>query len=133
MDRYMKAVVSTISLIVLAVCAAQTSAAAQRRFTVRDDIEMSYSRNFPILSPNKKYVLLETSRSPLDKSGPEDSLWVWSVAEIESFIRGQRSSPPPATLLARMATYKDGPIISAPAWLDDSSGVYFVALTARGN
>lgn len=103
-----------------------------RRFSVKDDVEMSNIDTFPRFSPNGKHFFVETSRSPLDKSGPESSIWMWNTDEVVRYAQIPGSPLPKPTELVRLATYDQGPLITSISWLDDSSGVSFVGVTSIG-
>lgn len=111
-----------------------SAAPLTRHFTVKDDIEMSNtSQERPVWSPDGNYFFVETTREVFEKDGPEDTIWVWSMKDVDRFVRDpQVGAVPVAIPLVRMATYKSGPIVANARWLDDSSGVAFQGATPRG-
>jgi len=125
------ALISVVSAFAGRECEADTST---RQFTVADDIEMSQVQGGPVISPDGKYFCLITQRGVLDKNIPEYSLWVWSTDEVARFARDPLVRMPAPILLARVNNYKDGPMNGMRVrWLDDSSGIAYVALNAAGN
>jgi dipeptidyl aminopeptidase/acylaminoacyl peptidase len=117
------------------------NSAAKRRFTVADDIAVSYFGDInggevaPVtFSPDGRYFVVDTERGLLDRDRPESTLRVYRTESVRQFLLHPEVTrePSPVEALSK-ATYKDGPIIAHLRWLSDSSGVAFLAKTTAGN
>src|SRR5437879_2303747 len=108
--------------------------ASQRPFTVTDDVEMSRVTEGPVWSPDGKHFYVTIERGLLDENVPEYTAWVWSTEEVTQFARDPQVRMPPAPIpLVRLGHYRDGPMNGfRVVWLDDSSGLSYVGLTAKG-
>jgi len=81
------------------------------------------------ISPDGRYVLFVTTQGRLDLNTPQETIWLFSSAEVKAFARNPATMPAPSPQpLVRMATFRDGPIITGTRWLPDSSGVAFLAV-----
>jgi dipeptidyl aminopeptidase/acylaminoacyl peptidase len=116
--------------------------ATKRRFTVADDIELTHFAGDPYtggldyavrFSPDGLYFLVYTARGLLDQNRPESTLRVFRTEDVHQFLLHPEATrePSPVWILSK-STYKDGPIITRTRWLEDSSGVAFLATTASG-
>lgn len=118
-----------------------TRAEARRRFTLADDIGLTYFGD-PFLgkaqaisfSPNDRYVVVHTERGRLDINRPESSLRVYRVAELRNFLAHGKGSrvPAPVWQFSR-STYPQGPVITMLRWLPDSTGFGFLQMSAGGS
>jgi len=115
--------------------------AAKRRFTVADDIGVAhfgdpYTEKVAAVtySPDGRYFVVDTERGMVEEDRPESTLWVYQTEDVHQFlVRPELGRGPSPVWMFSMSTYKDGPIITHIRWLDDSSGVAFLAKTASGN
>jgi len=127
-------------LIVAAIVALSLSSAAQRRFTVADDVGLSYFgvpntlEDAFLFSPDGQYFVVHTERGRVDLNRPESTLRIYRTEDVRQFLRrpGSAIEPPPVWTVSR-STYKYGPVISNLRWLADSSGLAFLAKTETGN
>src|SRR5947207_11802739 len=112
------------------------SSAAQRPFTPKDDVGLRLfeygGRGAPggviKYSPDGQYFAVVTERGRLDLNAPEDTIWLFNIADIQRFVQSPgQGHPPSAVPLAQFASDKDGPLIENLRWLSDSSGVAFTA------
>ncbi|MCU1315248.1 MAG: hypothetical protein JWN63_570 [Candidatus Acidoferrum typicum] len=125
--------------IVLAIDLTFSSYAAQRKFTVRDDIELtsfnsaSSEQDPVVFSPNRLFVAVYSERGLLDRDRPESTVRIYKIEEVRRFLKGaaDQIAPQPFWVISK-STYKDGPIISNLRWLRDSSGLAFLAKTNAG-
>lgn len=106
---------------------------ARRPFVPEDDIALSlFEYGFwPArikYSPDTKYLAVVTERGRLDLNAPEDTIWVFRIADVQRYMQHPQGIPPIPIRLARMASYKDGPLIENVRWLPDSSGIAFTAV-----
>jgi poly(3-hydroxybutyrate) depolymerase len=123
----------------LAIELTSNSHAAQRKFTVRDDIELTSfnsasSEQAPIVfSPNRLFVAVYSERGLLDRDRPESTVRIYKIADVRRSLKGaaDQVAPRPYWVISK-ATYKDGPIISNLRWLKDSSALAFLARTSTG-
>lgn len=102
-------------------------------FTVADDIAMTTIQS-PEYSPDGRYFFVITERGDIERNVPEYDILVWSSQEVAQYIKSPIDAAPPQPLvLARIDSYKDGPMNGLKVqWLDDSSGVTYTALNAGG-
>jgi dipeptidyl aminopeptidase/acylaminoacyl peptidase len=108
-----------------------------RRFTVADDVGLALleyaGRGAPggviKYSPDGRYFAVLTERGRLDRSAPEDTIWVFRIEDVRRFVRHRDGAAAPTPVaLAQMSTDKDGPLIEHLRWLADSSGIAFTTI-----
>ena len=111
-----------------------------RSFSVRDDIEMVHfvdpfqtGLRSPIkYSPDGRYFAVVTEHGLLEENTIEDSLWVFSTSDTLATLTKAagtlRSTPVPLT----KASAPRSPAICFIKWLDDSSGLAFIAADTNG-
>ncbi len=113
------------------------SAFGQRPFAAKDDVGLALfeyaGRGAPggviKYSPDGQYFAVVTERGRLDLNAPEDTIWVFRIADVQRFVQHpEQGNPPTALPLAQMATDKDGPLIENVRWLPDSTAVAFTTL-----
>jgi dipeptidyl aminopeptidase/acylaminoacyl peptidase len=106
----------------------------QRPFTAKDDVGLALfeyaGRGAPggviKYSPDTKYFATVTERGRLDLNAPEDTIWVFTIEDVQRFVRHPDHGEPPTPLpLVRVASDRDGPLIENVRWLADSSGIAF--------
>lgn len=125
------------------------SAAEDRRFTVRDSIEMarfngSSDRDpgtFPLVSPDGRYSLVVTSHGSIESNKVTSIVWLFDNAALRRFLRenGVASNPPEPRRIARWGAvplvpvqYPYHPVVSELRWAPDSRSIYFLALNSAG-
>lgn len=108
-------------------------------FTPADDVELKtiedrYDRGDSVVfSPDGRYFSVVTQQGLIEKNAPEDTIWIFDSEKVHALLSHTAQEPPAPLALVRMATDKDGPIIQHVRWLDDSSGVAFLALETTKN
>jgi len=115
--------------------------AAKRRFTVADDIGVAHfgdpylGKVDPVtFSPDGRYFVVDTERGLLDQDRPESTLRIYRTEQVcELLLRPEIAGEPSPVWMLSKSTYKDGSIITHIRWLNDSSGIAFLAKTAGGN
>lgn len=125
--------------ILLAIELTLLSYAAQRKFTVRDDVELTSfnsasSEQAPVVfSPNRLFVAVYSERGLLDRDRPESTVRIYKIEDVRRSLKGaaDQVAPRPFWVISKV-TYKDGPIISNLRWLKDSSALAFLARTSTG-
>jgi len=125
---------------VSAIVTLSLSSAAQRRFTVADDVSLSYFgvpntlEEAFLFSPNDQYFVVHTERGRVDLNRPESTLRIYRTEDVHRFLRHPESpiEPLPVWTVSR-STYKYGPVITNLRWLADSSGLAFLAKAETGN
>jgi dipeptidyl aminopeptidase/acylaminoacyl peptidase len=109
----------------------------QRRFTPKDDVGLALFEYAGIgapggvikYSPDGHYFAVVTERGRLDLNAPEDTIWLFSIEDVERFVQHpEQGSPPTALPLAQVVTNKDGPLIENVRWLPDSNSIAFTAI-----
>src|SRR5258706_1810492 len=109
-----------------------SSAFGQRPFAAKDDVRLALfeyaGRGAPggliKYSPDDQYFAVVTERGRLDLNTPDDTIWVFRIADVQRFVQNpEQGTPPTAMPLAQMATDRDGPLIEHVRWLADSSGI----------
>jgi hypothetical protein len=69
-------------------------------------------------SPDGRSLAVVTERGRLDLNAPEDTIWVFRIADEQRFVQHPDTGNAPIALpLAQMATDKDGPLIEQVRWL----------------
>jgi dipeptidyl aminopeptidase/acylaminoacyl peptidase len=136
-------IVMVAGMLVAAVCYGQT-AQRERGFSVLDSIEMNTFSEPTALdpkavaptSPNRKYFVVVTSRGNLKSDKVESTLYLFSRADGERFVRDEKvgAEPPQPLRLVTIAAIPSvnsylpySPVISDITWAPDSSAVYFLA------
>lgn len=113
----------------------------KKPFTVADEIGLAHFGD-PYLwhadmvrfSPDGNYLAVNTERGRLDLNRPEDSLRVYRTRDIENFLEHfSESSPPSPIWVVNRSNGNQEPIIRDWRWLANSTGVAFLAPSARGN
>jgi hypothetical protein len=122
------------------IVAGSVPCAAQRRFTVADDIGLSYFgvpntlEDAFVFSPDGQYFVVHTERGRVDLNRPESTLRIYRTEDVHQFLqRAELSSEPQPVWAVSRSTYKYGPIITNLRWLADSSGIAFLAKAETGN
>lgn len=124
----------------VSLAAGPTSENAVRRFTVADDIGLSYFgvpnslEDTFLFSPGGQYVVVHTERGRVDLNRPESTLRIYETREIHQFLLHPdvTSEPLPVWEISR-SSYRQGPIITHIRWLADSIGIAFLAKAETGN
>jgi hypothetical protein len=115
--------------------------AGTRPFTVADDIELSHfvdpdpdaETGSPVmLSPDGRFFATATERGRLDVNRPEATLRIYQTSEVQQFLREKGLPAPAAIWTSTWSSYKDGPVITHFHWLRDSTGLAFLAKSAKG-
>src|SRR5258708_29199491 len=97
-----------------------SSAIGQRPFVAKDDVELALfeyaGRGAPggliKYSPDDQYFAVVTERGRLDLNTPDDTIWVFRIADVQRFVQNpEQGTLPTAMPLAQMATDRDGPLI----------------------
>ena len=120
------------------------SNAQDRRFTVRDSIEMTTFSEpprsepgvQPPVSPDGRYFVVVTSRGIIESNKVESTIRLFDNQMVQSFLRQETSTAPSPvpTVLAKIAevpiasaggAYK--PLISDLRWASDSRSLYYLA------
>jgi dipeptidyl aminopeptidase/acylaminoacyl peptidase len=132
---------SVVSIILLGALIGSSSPllAAKRPFTSADDIALSYFgsqglNDDPfVFSPDHQFLAVYTTHGRLDLNRPESILRVYRTEDIIRILQEpQGTSEPTPVWEIRESTYRHGPIVTRIRWLQDSSGVAFLAKTASG-
>lgn len=121
-----------------------SSAAAhetQRRFEVRDSVEVANFTDTGSLSPDGKWIAAVTQRGILPRGVTEATLWLFDVGAVKHAIRNGRSSEPVTpVVLARLSAVINGDsgedrgeVISRPAWASDSERFLFLGRDGQEN
>lgn len=131
------------SFVLLSIAAAATICPCLgQRFTVADDIGMSYfgdpfnadSVDAINFSPDGRYFVVNTQRGLLATNRPESTLRIYSTQSILHFLAQPKNGDRPIpALLLRKSESKDGPNIKRVRWLANSKGVAFLSTNALGN
>jgi len=130
----------TSCLVLLLTGAVLARGAVKRRFTLADDIGLTYFGD-PFLgkaeaisfSPDNRYFVVHTERGRLDINRPESSLRVYRTADVKGFLAADpgASAPAPVWQFSR-SSCPQGPVITTLHWLPDSSGFGFLAASPSG-
>ena len=77
-------------------------------------------------SPDKRYFVVVSEKGNLQTNRPEDTIWLFNIAEIEKVMShpGQGTPPSPIPLVTVSSDAK-GPFLENVRWLPDSSGIVF--------
>ena len=133
-------------LILLSVPLSCPAADGQRRFTVRDSIEMSHFGTIidsqpdeldddGVLSPDGRHLVKLTHRGVLPGGQTEGTIWLWDAESIRQAVLDSRRAVPSPMPLARVSSATNGldfvaerdNVISLLKWADDSRSLYFLA------
>jgi dipeptidyl aminopeptidase/acylaminoacyl peptidase len=109
----------------------------KRPFTAKDDVGLALFEYAGVgapggvikYSPDGQYFAVVTERGRLDLNAPEDTIWVFEIADVQRFVQHpEEGNRVIAVPLVRIAGNKDGPLIERVSWLLDSSGIAFTAI-----
>lgn len=114
---------------------------AQRRFEVRDSIELAEFTDGGTLSPDGKWLAVVTQRGVLPEGVTEATIWLCNTELIERAIRSNRPSishTPVALVRMSAAINGDGGhgfgrIVTRLTWERDSESVLFLGRDGREN
>src|SRR5262245_22963047 len=108
-------------------------AAAQKLFSVADEIGLAHfgdpyfggNAQAFLFSPDGEYFAAFTDRGRLDLDRVEDTLSIYSTADVSAFLKRPADAEPPKPYWVVRATSDDGPVITEWRWLADSSGIAY--------
>jgi hypothetical protein len=115
--------------------------AAGKPFTVADEIGLAHF-GYPYtgeaesvqFSPDGHYVAALTERGRIDLNRPEDTVRIYRVQDVRSFLQGPSDSQAPVPFWTfNRSTDKDGPLVTHWLWLKDSSGIAYLERGAHGS
>ena len=136
------------------VLAADVPSQIDRRFEVRDSVEMSYfgtlASSTPndldddgVFSPDGRYFVKVTHRGVLPQGVTEGTIWLFDTAAVEKSLRDVRLLVPKPVPLTRMSASVNGGLglsvfdagnsISAPQWSEDGRRLTFIGRNGRVN
>jgi hypothetical protein len=139
-------VLGCICLCIVPIHAQQNAGVPNRRFSVKDSIEMTtfsdpYTRNSSETckrSPDGKHFLVVTTRGMLRSNRLESSLWIFSKLKVEPYLNRTSSAKPRPRLLLRVAEIPRAPqsnsygsLITAAQWSRNSKSI--LALVENDN
>jgi hypothetical protein len=141
-------VLGCICLCVVPMHAQQNARVLNRRFSVKDSIEMTtfsdpYTRNPSETckrSPDDKHFLVITTRGLLRSNRLESSLWIFSKGEVERYLKRTSSAKPRPRLLLRVAEIPKAPqsnsygsLITAARWSSNSKSILTLVENGDGH
>jgi dipeptidyl aminopeptidase/acylaminoacyl peptidase len=123
------------------------SAAAQRRFTVKDSIELStfgrpapaaFGDYLPIreatMSPDGTHFVVVTTHGDLASGKREGTIWLYDTRAVQDFAAGRmRRAPPVGKVLTRMSNASNRKPIENWRWASDSGSVLFCGADDDGS
>jgi hypothetical protein len=128
--------------------------AEQRRFTVRDSVEMSYFGNIRssmpddldddgLTSPDGRMTIKVTHRGVLPEGVIRGTIWLFDAAKLRAAVNDERLEVPKPDVLATMSATASGGLglnvldagntVTQPRWSPDSRGVSFLGRDGRRN
>lgn len=115
--------------------------AGERLYTVEDDIRLTQfitpfiGENLSTVvrwSPDGRYLATVTERSLIADGVVEDTLWVFPASAIKQLLKaGTAADTSPGIELVKVRDVTSG--LSNLSWLDDSSGLAFLARNGAGH
>lgn len=133
-----------LALMLAAPSAPRDAADSLRPFTIKDAIEITHivNRPFwsvnqdrpaaPILSPDRRHLLLITQRGVLASNRLESTIWVFDRWAVLEFLSGRSVARPSPKAVATFAAVSNVPVITDVRWLEDSRRIGFLARTDDG-
>ena len=114
--------------------------AAGKAFTVAEEIGLAHfgdpytgEAEAVQFSPDGHYVAALTERGRIDLNRPEDTMRIYRVQDVRSFLRRPSDSETLAPFWTfNRSTDKDGPLITQWRWLKDSSGIAYLERGSHG-
>ena len=110
-----------------------------RTFTIRDSIEISYFVNptfwsvnhdrptAPIVSPDRRWLLVITQRGVLSSNRLESTIWVLDRQAVSDFLSNKSVVCPEPRAIATFQAISSNPVISDVRWLAGSRRIAFLA------
>jgi dipeptidyl aminopeptidase/acylaminoacyl peptidase len=118
-----------LSYLFLSFCVRSSLAEQDRRFSVRDDIELAKIRELQI-SPAKDLVLVHTERASLEDGNMHDTLRLYKMSSIREAVNGLEANLQVEPLWSFERVTKDpggnSDRISRMKWLPDSNSFAFL-------
>jgi hypothetical protein len=108
------------------------SRALDRRFTVSDDIRLTYI-DAATFSPDNRYFVAVSQHGRIDLDRPESCLRVYRSEDVRRLLSGDQGKTPRPFWNFCRAVYGEGPNIQDVRWLRDSTGLVFLGKTASGS
>ena len=130
-----------MKIAVAALCTASViSTAGQRRFAVRDSVEMAEFTDVGWFSPDGRYYVTVTQRGVLPQGISEATLWLFETSRIRAQVNHPSTSAVAApVVLARMSAvvngggYDGASIIMHLEWASDSRSLTFLGRDGQEN
>jgi hypothetical protein len=119
--------------------------AGQRRFAVRDSVEMAEFTDVGWFSPDGRYYVTLTQRGVLPQGVSEATLWLFETSRMRTQVNAPSSSAVAApVMLARMSAavngggydgggYDGGSVIMRLEWAGDSRSLTFLGRDGQEN
>jgi dipeptidyl aminopeptidase/acylaminoacyl peptidase len=116
-----------------------------RAFTVQDAIEITYLVNsafwsvnhdpsvVPIISPDRKRLLVITQRGVLSSNSLESTIWVFDRQAIADFLSRRSSVRPRPKAVTTFRAVSNMSVVTDARWLEDSKRIAFLARTNHHN
>jgi dipeptidyl aminopeptidase/acylaminoacyl peptidase len=133
-------VIGFVAALAITVCGA-SAGQGQRRFQVRDSIEMARFAEPGLLSPDERYIATLTERGRIEQNSTEATIWLFDTSALRRAINQSDHAALKPAVLVRMAASINGgggvlghgAIISRLMWESDSNSLLFLGCDAREN
>lgn len=118
----------------------RVSMAGTLPFTVPDEIGMAYfgdpntsEAEAITLSPDGLKAAVHVVRGDLEHNRVRDEVRIYDLRTVKRWVADDSATPPGPQMVIRLATYKEGPVITHLRWLRGSGGIAFLARTENGH
>ncbi len=120
------------SSLIAAICAA-SEPDVQRRFQVRDSIEMAKFVEPALLSPDQRYIATLTERGRVEQNAIEATIWLFDTESVLRKIAQPSHAVVEPTILVRKSALINGVVIERMAWESHSDSLLFLGSNGGEN
>ena len=125
-------VTGCLAALTTSICGA-SDAESQRRFQVRDSIEMAQFVEPGLLSPDGRHIATLTKRGRIEQNVTEGTIWLFDTDAVRQSINLPHPKAVEPTVLVRMSAWINGVIITHMRWEAGSDHLLFLGCDGREN
>ena len=133
-------VTGLLAALVTGICGA-TDGEGQRRFLVRDSIEMAQFGEPGLISPDERHIATLTERGRIEQNVTEATIWLFATGAVRQAINRSHGAAVEPTVLVRMAASINGgsgvlghgTIITRMRWEPGSDSLLFLGCDGGEN
>jgi dipeptidyl aminopeptidase/acylaminoacyl peptidase len=126
-------VIGFLAALTTSICGA-SDGESQRRFQVRDSIEMAQFAEPGLLSPDERYIATLTKRGRIDQNVTEGTIWLFETGAVRQAINQPHRKAVEPTVLVRMSASINGcGVLTRMMWESGSDHLLFLGCNGSEN